>query len=248
MATKNPIQELQDNASGAVYRMHVIADSLKAAAGTQAAILKAAGLDSLNEAVTFPDDMAPVTDSETLADLASWLVDANEWAAQVHAEARDTLIKSRSTGSDDSAALREEFATLKQAVEAFLVLAPGLGIADDTLSTYVIPDLRGSTSGSKGTRTVKTSGVQYGRVVQGVDTPQSDQQNSMSSMCYYHWHKPGMPWGSKKEGSKPTTDEFRKFLADTAGRPVDTMDSQPWECEVGGVTYYLRVIEAPKEG
>jgi hypothetical protein len=244
--------DLFNNASTQVDRMVAIVASLKERAGTQSAILKAAGLDALAQPINVGEaiDLADLSavdyfaQVETLGDLANWLVEAQDWATQMHDEAVKVLVQQRGVTTGDETALREEFTSLGEQVGAFLVLADGLGVPTDAKDALVakVPTLKGVKSASTGTtRTVSTKGQVFGRIVQGEDLPQSAQQNSMSSMCYYHWHKPGFPWGNKKDGAKPTTEDFRTFLAGKVGRPADTLDTQDWEAEVGGVTYYLRI-------
>lgn len=216
-----------------------IQSKVKANSGTQSALVNQAKLATLSDAFVLDESFyADAQTITTLGDLANFVDEVVSFAKQKSDEAVKAHLSKNKTDDSEVTALRERFNEVRQNLNAAITLAPMLGISTDGI---VVPDLRGTgggrPAGSTGGKTVKNKVMTFGRTVNGMDHPQSNDQDSLSSMKWYHADKMGVPGGKKA-----TMHEFRDFVRDNTG--VGNPDMDAWEYTgEDGTVYWGRPIQ-----
>lgn len=222
-----------------VVTLQALVDSIKEKRGSQAKLLQEATDQALSDTVTFDLDSIPApfnthgsedTFGAALVDIAVYVQELNTWADQLRNEAVTAILKANGA-TDNVEALKAQYDSKRQLVEAMLIVCNAQGI---DVEGIVIPALRvGRPPGSTNTR---KSGSKYGhfyRVVDGVRKDQSESQDTLSSFTYYHGAK------LMQQDDRPSTAGVTAFLK-THG--VDSPMGKAWSIESDGVTYGMEIV------
>lgn len=228
-----------------VVTLQALVDSIKEKRGSQAKLLQEATDQALSDMVTFDAEQLPSWGdsvefngkeaSATLVDIAVYVQELNTWADQLRNEAVTAILKANGA-TDNVEALKAQYDSKRQLVEAMLIVCNAQGI---DVEGIVIPALRvGRPPGSTSTR---RSGSKYGhfyRVVDGVRKDQSESQDTLSSFTYYHGVK------LMQQDDRPSTAEVTAFLK-THG--VDSPMGKAWTLDVidadgKTVTYGMEIV------
>lgn len=197
------------------------------AVGTVQAPFPTEAMSALVTIITGSDAEAPVItdDSCRLLELAASLTRASVKQATDEAVKAWIAEHKQDTGEGREALLVKR-ASAVELVGATATMAKSLGLE----LTFEIPST--PKSGKSGP-SVKVSGAQYFRTVNGETTDQPASQNSVSSLAYYH--------GAKVMGqdNRPSTDEFVKWAAEQG---VDVKQATGWTLEGKDVTVGMRVV------
>jgi hypothetical protein len=168
---------------------------------------------------------------EAVQSVESWLDQARAWMDQ---QVNEYVKAQRAGSADDVKAMVEARTVLATHAEALRTILEGSGVED----LPAIPKARKASGGtSSSTRTVKVSGAQYYRVIDGEHTDQPDSQNTLSSLVYYQSHH------FSEDGKRMPTDAFVQW-AKSEG--VDVKQATDWAIESpsGKVTVGMRVVSA----
>ena len=210
-----------------VSELETIKAEVSKFAGTAAARLNSAR-EAVKDSVVVKCEakLASASHADVLA-YAEALVEA---AGQAMDEAVTAhLRKSKDDGATSLTALRETFASKKEAADAMRNLLVQLGI--EGAESITVPTLKGT--GRVGTGTGKSAdskGQQFYRLVNGERHEQQASQNKLSSVAWYFGAAiVGTDKGSTNSGRGVTTAELTKFLGD---KGVTVTAGTPWVYEV----------------
>lgn len=234
---------------GEVAKLAALRDKITATKGSAAKRLKDATDTALGQHVSLRKDDVPKPfpiskgDKDgfyvaNLGDIAQYVVDVSEWAANLRDETVSALLKS--APSSNLEVLTEQYNSQREMVLALRIV---LGQSKVDVSDIEIPALRKGGGGRPaGTRNTGTKSAHFYRILSdGTKVDQSDGQDKLSSMAWYFGAKivPN-PESTTNQGRGVPADVLTKYLN---SQGVDSPNGKAWTLVSDGVTYGMEVLD-----
>lgn len=178
--------------------------------------------------LTLPEPDPFTTWSEFLLSLNDYVETVNNAFVQAVNEKTALLQGSTKTERDELATV---IATKTELAKALVTVLTTMG---EDVSDTVIPSIKRKRSNATGSANAKNQRY-YRRFSDGTVKYQSEQQNSFSSMAYYHSHP------LSADGKRIPTSDFREILQ---GHGISNLVSEPWEFELpNGTILGMEIVQ-----